>query len=552
MDLLHWVRLASQAGVVVAVLGSLYAVYRLDSPGGAWGERLRSRLLGGVPWGTLVACALVLAVYLFVQDGWSRWYDPVTLPFYSWSYFYPLGWLAAPFAHSGASHLTGNLFATLALAPLAEYAWSHFPTERGASSFSSWRTNPYVRSFLLFPLGVVAVGYATVLFHWGPVIGFSGVVFAFAGFALVRFPVTTLVALLARQVVGTFYAAFREPVTSVTVSPSFSPPWWTGIAVEGHLFGLLAGVLLGAVVVSRREERPPALRLWAATLLLATSFSLWAVWYIGGADAYVLFRGPGVLMVSVLAVLVTVAVRSTDREFAAGLSRRYVATLLVVFPLLLMALVAVPVNATLVGDHALPGETVTVRDYSITYAEGVTNPKTRVFSLDFLGASPTVTTGGVIVASDERELWTQQLSPGFLAFTGTAYVRVGGLGWRETVLARRRGWSAVHGPTAYQVWLGDGHGDLKHVFTSDPARAGVTLAGKNVSVVPEAGEFYVSVSRRNETLGRAPVPGANETVTVSGVRFVRDGPHVLGVLDGGANGTAGETRVPVLRKETYE
>jgi membrane associated rhomboid family serine protease len=537
--------LVFRVAVPVAFLAAVVAVWRLDRPRGAWGRRLRSRLLLGVPWGTLVAAALVLAVYLVMQRGLWHPYDPLVVPFSSWSYLYPLGVVTAPFAHAGVGHLTGNLVGTLVLAPLAEYAWSHFSTERGSSSFASWRTNPLVRAFVLFPLGVVAVGLASSLFSWGPVVGFSSVVFAFAGFALVRYPLATVVAVVARGLVGTVYYALQDPVVVSGASPSYGPPWWFGIAVQGHLLGLLLGVVAGVAVLARREERPSALRLWTGTVLLASSLTLWAVWWYRGPETYVLYRALGVVLVVALGVLVAVGGRASDRPLLgdAGLTRRQTALMLVGVPLLTMAMVAVPLNLSTVDDPTLPGDTVEVRGYTVGYAENVPNQKIPAYDVDVFGETTRVNTSGVIVVNTDRHVWTREISTGALAFDGERSVRVGGLGWSERVVAHREGWSAVGGPTAYQVWLRAGDGDWVHAYASDPTTAAPTIRGRNVSVVPEDGTFYLAVTRGNETLSRAVVPRENETLFVGGLRFVREGNQVVAV--------ANDTRVPVAQRETY-
>jgi len=82
------------------------------------------------PVGTLVAIAAVVAVYLFVQSGLENPNRPVVIPFRSWSYFYPEGMLWSGLAHSGRSHITGNLLSTLVAGALAEYAYGHFPDSR--------------------------------------------------------------------------------------------------------------------------------------------------------------------------------------------------------------------------------------------------------------------------------------------------------------------------------------------------------------------------------------------------------------------------------------
>jgi len=174
-----------RVAVVLTLVGGAAFALSLEDHGLL--VRLRRRFVLGVPWGTVVTVLGVLAVYLFVQGGYTHWYRPVVIPFRAWSYLAPLGMLTAGFAHAGPGHLLGNLFGTVALAPIVEYAFGHFPRERGASSFGSLQTNPYVRALLVFPATVAIVGVTLTLFTLGPVIGFSGVVFAFAGFALVRY-----------------------------------------------------------------------------------------------------------------------------------------------------------------------------------------------------------------------------------------------------------------------------------------------------------------------------------------------------------------------------
>jgi membrane associated rhomboid family serine protease len=269
-------------------------------------RRVRRRLLLGVPWGTLTAGGFVLAVYLFVQGGWSHWYNPVVVPFRAWSYLEPLGVATAAFGHVGPGHLIGNLVGTLTLAPLGEYAWGHYPEERGDHLFESLRTNPYARAFLLFPAGAVLAGVATALFAWGPVIGFSGVVFAFTGFALVYYPLGTVVALTASNVVRLGYRALREPVVVASGRPAFVTPWWADIAIQGHALGLLIGVVAAGLLAQHRQSHLPApRRLLFGTLLVGVSQSLWAVYWFRGGGEFVLFRAAGLALVVLLALVVT-------------------------------------------------------------------------------------------------------------------------------------------------------------------------------------------------------------------------------------------------------
>ncbi|WP_264780783.1 rhomboid family intramembrane serine protease [Haladaptatus sp. T7] len=532
-----------QLGMSLGLLVSALIVWGLDRPRGRWGTVLRRRLLFGVPWGTLVCVTGVVAVYLFVQDGWNHWYNPVTVAFASWSYLYPLGMLAGPFSHVGPSHLLGNMTSTLAVAPLAEYYFGHYPPERGETSFSSWRTNPWVRAFVLFPLGVVVIALCTGLFSWGPVIGFSGVFFAFAGFALVRYPLGTVVALSAQDVIQTLYVAFRSPQTIGEATTHFSRPWWFGIAVQGHTLGFFLGAVAGVYLLRTRDVRPSALRTWAGGVIVLVSSSLWALWWYRGMETFVLFRGLGVIFVLALATLVALAVRTTDRN-AFSPKTRQVGAVLLLIPLIAMAGVAVPINLTSVqhgGQNALSG--VSVRGYTVTYAEDVPNQKVSVVDVSVGGETTQVNTSGVIVVNPDREIWSREVSKGQLAYSGGATVRVGGVGWSKAVRIKRTGWSATGGGTAYQVWLRPADGQWKRAFSSGPATASPVLAGNNVSIVAQKGRFALRLSRNNTTVGTAPMPTRNATVTVDGIRFTREKRRIMASIN--------DTRVQVAAKEQY-
>ncbi|MEE6209160.1 rhomboid family intramembrane serine protease [Salarchaeum sp. III] len=538
---------ALAAALALALVASFGVVRALDRPRGRWFRRLRSRLLFGVPWGSLVSVLGVLAFYLFVQGGADGLYSPLTLPFTSWSYTYPLGVLTAPFAHSGYGHLYGNLVGTVVLAPLAEYAFSHFPTERGEGSFSSLRTNPYVRAFGLFPLGVVLVGLGTSVFAWGPVIGFSGVVFAFAAFALVRYPIAVVVALSLRSAVSTLYTTLTDPVVVASAGSSYGGPWWAGVAVQGHFLGLTLGVLLGVLVLAKRDRSPSALRLFAGTVLFAASLSLWAWWWYRGPATYVLYRAVGVLFVLVVGWVVAAAVRAGGSRRPLGwrtdISRRQAGVLLVVVPLAVMAGVAAPINYTTTDGSGLPADAVEVQDYQVAYAEDVPNQRVSGIDVSLFGESTSVNASGVIVYSSERALWTEAVSAGSLAFSGSSTVRVGGVGWEEVVRAQRLGWVAQGGGTAYVVYLKPGDGDWRHVYGSDPATADLTLAGTNVSVFPRDGTFYLALTQEGTVLDTAAVPQSGNSTMLDGIRFVHTDGELVAVYDG--------TRVTVASEETY-
>ncbi|WP_020222793.1 rhomboid family intramembrane serine protease, partial [Halarchaeum acidiphilum] len=531
--------------------------------GDEWSRRLRTRFLFGVPWGTLVVVAGVAGFYLIVQQGWSHPTDPLSLPFTSWSYLYPLGVLTAPFAHAGLSHITGNLIGTVVYAPLAEYAWSHYPTRRGESTFGSLRTNPLVR-ICCFLVAVAVVAVLTSALAWGPIIGFSGVVFALGAFALTRYPVAVVAASAASGFASTLYDALRDPIVVASAGPSYGGPWWAGVAVQGHATGVFIGVLLGALVVSARDERPSGFRLWGAAVVYAASVPLYVIWWYRGPSTYVLFRGLGVLFVVALGLFVAAGVRARSgsllARFNTGLTRRQVATLCLCFPLLVTAMVAVPVNVTTVAPGAGAGvgasggasanastgadDAIHVRGYTVTYAEDVPNERVGALDLDLWNESTSVNASGVIVSNPGRAIWTQAVSATSLAYSGRASVRVGGVGWSETVTADRSGWAPVGASDVYRVALDGPDGDRTLAYTSANETATPVIAGRNVTVANTPDGFALVVSHANETLGRTPIPAENATATAGGLGFGHAGKYLVAAHNG--------TRLTIATRETYD
>ncbi|MEF8780243.1 MAG: rhomboid family intramembrane serine protease [Haloferacaceae archaeon] len=564
---------AQQLTVVVAFLLALAVVYAIDRPNGAWGRKLRSRLLLGVPWGTLVSLGFVLGVYLFLQGGIDRWYDPVVVPFRAWSYFYPLGMLTAGFAHSGAGHLTGNLLGALVLGTLAEYAWGHFPRERGASSFGSWRRNPYVRAFLVVPGAVLAAGLLSSLFAVGPVIGFSGVVFAFGGFALAFYPLGTIVALSASSVVRLTYRALRNPELVASSRWVYDIPWWATIAVQGHALGLFMGVIVGLWLRRKRGNLPSALHLGTGMLLYGVARSLWAVYWFRGGGTYVLYRAVGLALVLLLTTLVVLAGAGRDEPLSipshpfsrsslpsipsipsrslpsapnpvAGIgapSPAAIGFLLLLLGVGLIAGPAIPVNLTTATDEPLPGEPIEVRDYQVTYAEDVQDGMVNVVDVELFGETTSVETSGVIVKSGERNLWTTAVSKNRLQGSGRERVGLGGLGWRDSVTVNRTGWQVVGGDRVYRIDLE--HDDRRQVaFTSPGSRVQPRVDGRNFTVTAWEDGFYLLVAHEGD-IEIVGMPEQNGSAAGLGVEFVREEGDLFAERE--------ETRVRIAAKETY-
>ncbi|MFO8115641.1 MAG: rhomboid family intramembrane serine protease [Halorubrum sp.] len=589
----------------VLVAAALAVVYKTDRPRGAWTRALRSRFLLGVPWGTLVAVAGVVGVYLFVQSGLENPNRPVVIPFRSWSYLYPEGLLWSSFAHASRGHITGNLLSALVAGALAEYAYGHFPGGRdvddrtgtpraalpSAASLRRLRSDglsavdaslrlpsvadrrslgrsPYVRAFVVVPGAMVAFGLVASLFALGPVIGFSGVVFALWGFALVFYPVGTIAALTGATLVNVAYESLRNPVVTAEASGSYGPPGWANVAIQGHALGLVAGVLAAVWLVRRRREAgatdggdgtspTTALAAFGAVLLFGASRRLWAVYWYLGNERYELYRALGFGLLAVLAAIVALAVAGRDEplrpavavpepETVRGAVRSAtpaaVGLLLLASALAVVAGPGVVPNLVAVDDGDLPGDPIEIEGYQVTYAEDVEDQVVSVVDVEAFGRSTSVNTSGVIVKNADREIWTTAVSRGSLAFWGYRAVDVGGTGWRETVWVQRVGWVAANGDPTYRVDAVRNEA-RSTLFTSEPARAEPRIDGRNVTVAAVEGGFELRVAHDGET-ERAALPATNGTVTLQGVAFVREEDAVFA--------ERGETRVRVATREIYE
>lgn len=573
------------------------AVYLTDRPNGGWTRALRSRFILGVPWGTLVTIAAVVAVYLFVQSGLENPDRPVVIPFRSWSYFYAEGVLWSGFAHSGRSHITGNLLSTLVAGAIAEYAYGHYPGGRSVDrdehrraftvdrvpSLAALRaiprqiqtvitaeppsTNPYIRAFVIVPSAMVAFGFLSSLFALGPVIGFSGVVFALWGFALVHYPVGTIAALTGATLVNVVYDTLRNPVVFAEASGSFGAPSWANIAVQGHAIGVISGILAAVWLIRRRRRlrgeihettsETAALVTFGAVLLFGASRRLWAVYWYLGNEQYELYRAVGVGLVALLAAIVAVAVAGRDapiwpdravpdpttlREAVGSATPAAVGLLLLVATLAVVAGPGIVPNLVTVDDGDLPGEPIEVEGYQVTYAEDVEDQLVSVIDIEAFGRSTSVNTSGVIVKNADREIWTTTVSQGNLAFWGYRAVDVGGTGWRETVWVQRTGWVAANGDPTYRV---DGiyNETRSTLFTSDPARTEPRVDGRNITVAAVDGGFKLRVDHENTT-ETALFPSEDDPVTIQGVTFNRVGDRILA--------ERGETRVQIARQERYD
>ncbi len=601
------------------ILVAAVIVHRVDAPEGSWARQLRSRLLFGVPWGTLIVIAFVIGVYLFVQSGLDNPDRPVVIPFRGWSYFYPEGMLWSGYAHSSRSHITGNLLSTLVAGALAEYAYGHFPRDRkgtaddperpsddgdsvdrasddgdsvdttpstgptdasdpsprtdgGDHASPALTTNPYLRAFVVVPGAILLFGGVSSLFALGPVIGFSGVVFALWGFALVHYPIGTIAALSGSTLVSLLHSTIDNPIEVAAATSSYGPPGWANIAVQGHALGFISGVLVAVWLVRRRRSvgvgpHTAALTVFVAVLLFGTSRRFWAVYWYLGNERYELYRALGLALMVLLALIVAVAVAGRERplresipwlsgDTERGVETRFAALrstlgattpaaigfLLVVLALAAVAGPGIVPNLVTVDDGDLPGDPIEVEGYQVTYAENVEDRMVNVIDVEAFGRSTSVTTSGVIVQNADRQIWSTAVSRGSLQHWGYRAVELGGTGWRETVWAQRSGWVAADGGATYRVDLIH-DGERSTAFVGEPKRAEPRIDGRTVTVAAVEGGFELRVEHDgiNET---ATIPETNESVTLHDVTFTREDRVLFA--------ERGETEVRIAEQERYE
>ena len=491
---------------------------------------LRSRFLYGVPWGSIIVLTLVVIVYLFVQDGLRNPTRPVFLPYVNWSYLYPTGVFTAPLAHGSLGHLVSNASVALFLAPLAEFIYGHYPEDDPWQIEQPVYDRPVVRATVIFPGAVLGVALLSSLFAWGPVIGFSGVVYAFAGFTVIKYPIVTLVAILARSAMLRVSDALFNPVVEATVRETVSEPGWVGTSFQGHALGFLIGVLLAVVLLHRRRTDTPAtpLRLWFGLTVIGINLSLWAIWFRTGAERYVLYQGIGMTLIFVGAALVVIIAATSNRPVWGTLTRRQLAVALFLIPVLLIAMAALPMNFLVVTEHERPDNAVTVGDYDVFYGDDVESrlrPGIGLFDDDSPG-----TTSGVIVVSESRHLWTTAASSADLERSGGTTIRLGGIGWAETVEVERFGWQPAGNDTVYRVDIADGESVMTS-YTADERTADPRIAGHTVGITIEDESFAIVVTDPAGERHTEAIPDEDDSVELGGLTIERDGDALVATTD---------------------
>jgi hypothetical protein len=187
----------------------------------------------------------------------------------------------------------------------------------------------------------------------------------------------------------------------------------------------------------------------------------------------------------------------------------------------LVGLVGVPYGFILVDDDSIEGSTsVTVEDYHVAYVDNETSGHSNAgdfFDEDTIQSN----VSGVVVVSDQREMWTTAVQQSTLAYQGNASLSVGGIGWRETIDVERRGWAVAGNDSAYVVdLLVDG--ERTRSYTSPPVRADVRIDNHTSSVVPTADGFDIRVSQNGTAVESTALPDVDGTATAGPLSFVTE------------------------------
>ncbi len=513
--------------VLSAVVLARYT--RLQNPVSA----LQERFVYGIPWGTAIVIVAVYAVYYLIQGGGEDG-GPIMTAFRSWSLWYPQGTFFSSFAHASHSHLQGNVIGAVVFAPIVEYVWGHYRTgekgeESGASTSLSQRllSSPAGR-IAIFVVAVVSIGFLGSLLVPGAVIGFSGLVFAFAGFALVAKPLVTIVAILGLQALRLVVRAFETPIVTATARPRFVTPSWVDVALQGHLFGVLVGALLAVALLRMRNQHPEIVYVWFAAFVFAVTRSMEAVYWYFGPNQFILFRAAGTAGIILLAIVIAVAAASPENGVRSRWARipalRSVAVGLLFASLVVLSIGGLAYSIAPVS----PGEEIEtgpeghleVEDYTITYAEGVEDQYIGAVSLPPLW-DPSVTVSGVIITSDERNAWEVAVSANQLAFDGRARIPVGDATWRETVIIDRTAWSFTEGNSTAKVFGRVGDDDWTLLHRDTLAEGDVRVNGANLSIEPVDDFYNLIVEKNGQQIGSERLPTANGTFVIDGVEYER-------------------------------
>ncbi|MFB6284466.1 MAG: rhomboid family intramembrane serine protease [Halobacteria archaeon] len=486
-------------------------------------NKAKSRWVLGLPIGSVLLIILNLVFYLTAQNGLDHPSNPLIIPFFTWSYGYPLGFLASPISHANVGHISANLMATAVFAPAAEYIIGHKNHRRPVFAAGGFAASWYL------------VGVLLALFSWGPSAGFSGVVFALFGFVTVYHPVKGVALLVLKQVADTFFDAVAQPVVVEKAGETFQSPWWANIAVESHALGFLVGIILGVYLAKHRDVELDGFLTGGALLTVGVIQNLY-IWNTGGP---VLYRGVGLGGITVASVLIGYAVsletRTKPLRNVSKLDiRRTASVLILLTPLLFMATVAVTLNTSSVVSppHDTAVETV---GYSITYEENVTN---RKFSNNPLVQQAPVnfTVSGVIVSNPGRGIWIQQITAEELKNAEEKTFYVGGLTWEKEIQVKRRSISGALGNESYSVNVSIPNGS-KTVFEGQTAEAGVRLQDWNLSLRNNGTKNFAVLSKNNVT---ESIELSSNSSAIQGVKFVVRDRKVVATTRNG-------TKVPVAR-----
>ncbi|ELZ09415.1 Rhomboid family protein [Halovivax asiaticus JCM 14624] len=287
---------------------------------------------------------------------------------------------------------------------------------------------------------------------------------------------------------------------------------YRGVGVT-FLFVLAVVVSVAATGPTRRLPRPLATvprmpsrkRLaivWVGLLTVALGLFVAAPLAMGEASGFVV----GIFVVAyALLVIPAIPPLLPDRLTGGPVDYRQAALVTLCVLAAVVAVVGVPYGFTLIDGEPTGSGAVDVGEYTVTYEENASIDRTMLgFPED---AQSNATYDGLLIASDDHEVFTIGERADVIAYDGEATVAVGGPGEYETIRAERTGWEVLGNETVYAIDLVV-DGDRTRSYATAPVETGAQFDETRVLLAPTADGFEVRFEQDGETT-TVPVPEVN-------------------------------------------
>ncbi|AGB17212.1 hypothetical protein Halru_2634 [Halovivax ruber XH-70] len=292
--------------------------------------------------------------------------------------------------------------------------------------------------------------------------------------------------------------------------------------------------------VPRMPSRKRLAIVWVGLLTVVLGLFVAAPLAMGEASGFVV----GIFLVAyALLVIPAIPPLLPDRLTDGPIDYRQAALVTLCVLAAVVAVVGVPYGFTLIDGEPTGSGAVDVGEYTVTYEENASIDRTMLGFPE--EAQSNATYDGLLVASDDHEVFTIGERADVIAYDGEATVAVGGPGEYETVHAERTGWEVLGNETVYAVDLVV-DSERTRSYVTEPVETGVQFDETQVLLAPTADGFEVRFEQDGETTA-VPVPEVNQTQSV--------GPFVVRKESGEDTDRITVSRdgvtTPIAERETY-